>query len=369
MLFRSGGSGTGSGGGNADENITVQKGLENAGFTVNEDLTKFYAELEFERINAGPLTGFQPDLHLYEAGIDQYPAELLEGAKAFSDTAVVFIARPGGEASDLVTNMGTLDGDEGRHMLEITSKEEDLLAMAKENFEHVVVLINAANTMELGFADEEGVDAVLWIGDPGKTGFESVGKVLSGEINPSGAVVDTFAYDATSAPSFANFGDFRYSDSEDAFYVEYAEGIYVGYRYYETRYVDNETGECDEAAYREAVQYPFGYGLSYTEFSQEIKSFKTDAEKVSMEVEVTNTGDTAGKDIVQVYYTAPYEEGRVEKSHVVLGAFDKTELLEAGGAQTITLEIPIEEMASHLQIWQDWIMRMKNGMNFWNSCQ
>ena len=144
---------------------------------------------------------------------------------------------------------------------------------------------------------------------------------------------------------------------------------YVGYRYYETRYVDNETGECDEAAYREAVQYPFGYGLSYTEFSQEIKSFKTDAEKVSMEVEVTNTGDTAGKDIVQVYYTAPYEEGRVEKSHVVLGAFDKTELLEAGGAQTITLEIPIEEMASHLQIWQDWIMRMKNGMNFWNSCQ
>lgn len=339
--------GSGSGGGNAADNITVQKGLENAGFTVNDELTDFYESLDYERVNAGPLTGFQPDLHLYEADREQYTDKMLENARTFSDTAVVVIARPGGEASDLVTDMETLDGDEGRHILEITSKEENLLKMVKENFDNVIVLVNAANAMELGFLEDEGVDAALWIGNPGKTGFESVARVLNGEINPSGALVDTFAYDAMSAPSFANFGDFRYSDGEDAYYVDYAEGIYVGYRYYETRYVDNNTGKCDEETYHKAVQYPFGYGLSYTEFEQKITDFKADDKNISMEVEVTNVGDVEGKDIVQVYYTAPYTEGGIEKSHVVLAAFDKTELLEAGETEKVTLEIPIEEMASY----------------------
>lgn len=336
--------GTGSGGGNADDNITFQAGLESEGIRVNQELTEFYNGLDYERVNAGPLTGFQPDLHLYEADLEEYPKELLDSAKAFSDTAILMITRPGGEALDLAADMGELDGDDGRHMLEITSKEEALLAMLKEDYEHVIVVVNAANTMELGFLEDDGVDAAIWIGNPGKTGFESVAKVLSGEVNPSGALVDTFAYDATSAPSFANFGDFRYENAEDACYVEYAEGIYVGYRYYETRYVDNETGKCDEGLYRDAVQYPFGYGLSYTEFEQRISSFESDDEKITLEIEVENTGDMPGKKIVQIYYTPPYENGGIEKSHVVLAAFAKTELLGIGETQKLRLEIPIEEM-------------------------
>ena len=340
-------AGTGSGGGNSDDNITVQQGLEDAGFTVNDELTQFYEDLDFERKNAGPLTGFQPDLHLYEAELTDYPDELLADAASFSDTAVVVISRPGGEASDLETDMSELDGDEGRNMLELTSQEEDLFQMVTDTYENVIVLINAANAMELGFLEDDGIDAALWIGDPGRTGFEAVGQILSGEVNPSGALVDTYPYDATSAPSYANFGDFTYSNSENVHYVEYAEGIYVGYRYYETRYVDNETGVCNEEAYRDAVQYPFGFGLSYTDFSQMITSFDVDDQNVTVQVEVENTGDTAGKDIVQIYCTPPYEAGGIEKSHVVLAGFDKTELLDPGEKQTMTIEIPIEELASY----------------------
>lgn len=340
-------AGTGSGSGNNAENVTPSQGLENAGFTVNGELTTFYEDLEFERKNAGPLTGFQADMHLYEAEVSDYSEELIQNAVAFSDIALVVISRPGGEASDLLTDMAAADGDEGRHMLELTRKEEDLLAMLKENFEHVVILVNAANPMELGFLEEEGIDAALWIGDPGKTGFESVGRVLCGDVNPSGALVDTYAYDATSSPAYANCGNFEYSNGDGVYYVEYAEGIYVGYRYYETRYVDNETGLCDEEAYRAAVQFPFGYGLSYTEFSQSITDFEADGATVKLDVTVTNTGDVAGKDIVQVYYTAPYTVGGIEKSFVVLGAYGKTGELAPGESETVSLEMAVEDMASY----------------------
>lgn len=340
-------AGTGSGGGNEKDNINLQQGLRNAGLTVNDELTEFYGGLDFERVNAGPLTGFQPDLHVYEADITDYSDTLLDNAVAFSDTAIVMISRSGGEASDIVTDMAELDGDEGRHMLELTSKEESMLEMVKDRFENVVVLVNAANPMELGFTEDGGVDAVLWIGDPGATGFESVGKILTGEINPSGALSDTYAYDATSAPSYENFGAFSYSNSKKDKYVEYAEGIYVGYRYYETRYIDNATGECDEAAYRSAVQFPFGYGLSYTTFEQSISSFGVTDDTVTVDIDVTNTGDVAGKDIVQIYLTAPYYAGGIEKSHVELVGFDKTEELAPGASETIHIEMKIEDFASY----------------------
>lgn len=346
--------GNGSGASNATANVTLQQGLENAGLGVNGELTKFYTDLGFARQESGPLNDFAPDYRVYEADAALYTEELLANAKAFSDTAIVMITRVGGEGSDLAPEMGDWEGDKGRHFLELTSKEESMLEIVKENFETVVVLVNSSNAMELAFLEQEDIDAALWIGGPGQTGMNAVGQVLVGDINPSGALVDTYAYDATSSPAYQNFGDFEYSNAtfgpENNWfrkYVDYQEGIYVGYRYYETRFVDNATGECDEEAYGKMVQYPFGYGLSYTTFEQETTGFKANEDKIEVEVKVTNTGDVAGKEIVQVYHTAPYTEGGIEKSHVVLSAFGKTNVLEPGKSETLTLEIPIEEMASY----------------------
>lgn len=346
--------GNGSGASNATANVTLQQGLENAGLGVNGELTKFYTDLGFARQESGPLNDFAPDYRVYEADAALYTEELLANAKAFSDTAIVMITRVGGEGSDLAPEMGDWEGDKGRHFLELTSKEESMLEIVKENFETVVVLVNSSNAMELAFLEQEDIDAALWIGGPGQTGMNAVGQVLVGDINPSGALVDTYAYDATSSPAYQNFGDFEYSNAtfgpENNWfrkYVDYQEGIYVGYRYYETRFVDNATGECDEEAYGKMVQYPFGYGLSYTTFDQETTGFKANEDKIEVEVKVTNTGDVAGKEIVQVYHTAPYTEGGIEKSHVVLSAFGKTNVLEPGKSETLTLEIPIEEMASY----------------------
>lgn len=352
--------GNGSGSSNGAKNVNLQDGLKQAGFTVNDDLTKFYTDLGFARQESGPMNGFAPDYRVYEADPSLYTDELINNAKAFSDVALVMISRVGGEGSDLALDMGAWEGDAGRHFLQLTSKEEAMLKLVKENFGTVVVLVNSSNAMELGFLEDEGIDAALWIGGPGRTGMVSVGKVLAGEINPSGALVDTYAYDAKSAPSFYNFGEFKYTNADfetkgwdgKAYtdwrrFVEYQEGIYVGYRYYETRFVDNATGECDEDAYNKVVQYPFGYGLSYTTFDQEITNFKTSDDKIEVEVKVTNTGDVVGKDIVQIYNTAPYTEGGIEKAHVVLTAFGKTQDIEPGKSQTMTLEIPVEEMASY----------------------
>lgn len=353
--------GTGSGGGDASTNVTLQDGLTAAGFSVNSELTDFYKGLGLERGESGPLNGFAPDFNLYEADITQYTDELINNAKAFSDTALIILSRTGGEGSDLATDMGVWDGDSSRHMLELSAKEEAMISLVKTNFEHVVVLINASNAMELGFLEDEGIDGAVWIGGPGETGMTSVGNVLAGKVNPSGALIDTYAYDATSAPAFANAGNFEYSNTKyegsnwsdgstfEAYehYLDYQEGIYVGYRFYETRYVDNTTGQCDEAAYKQAVQYPFGYGLSYTTFEQKITDFKSDEKNIEIEVEVTNTGTAAGKDVVQIYHTPPYTTGGIEKSHVVLSAFGKTGSLEPGKSEKVKLQIPVEEMASY----------------------
>lgn len=231
----------------------------------------------------------------------------------------------------------------------------------KKNFDKVVVLVNSSNAMELGFLEDEGVDAALWIGGPGSTGLDGVARILSGEVNPSGRLVDTYAYDMASAPTYWNTGDFTYTNItyENApwgskelqtfnyKFVDYQEGIYVGYRYYETRFVDNATGQMDEAAYHKAVQYPFGYGLSYTNFKQEITGMKEDGDEIEVTVKVTNTGDVAGKDVAQVYYTAPYTAGGIEKSHVVLAGFDKTEVLEPGKSEELAIRFDRDDLASY----------------------
>ena len=360
--------GSGSGSGDESNNVTMAQGLTNAGFEVNQELVDFYDDHFVERTGVG-YTGNNFDIN--EPPVSEYSDQLLANAKAFSDVALVVISRLGGEGADLpldmtpsesevgssgaATSVGVKGGDAGKHYLELQQVEIDMLNMVKENFGTVVVLVNSANAMELGFLEEDDVDAALWLGCLGSTGCNALGQILSGEVNPSGRTTSTFAYAVESAPSYYSFGDYDYSNvtytntspisantEPDAYhYVDYVEGIYVGYRYYETAAAD---GFID---YDETVQYPFGYGLSYTTFTQEIADFRDDGTTVAMDVTVTNTGDAAGKDVVQVYYTAPYTPGGIEKSHVVLSGFGKTGILQPGESETVTISFTYEDMASY----------------------
>lgn len=349
--------GTGSGSGDAAKNVTLYKGLENAGLKVNPELVKFYQKKAKSSKNMGKVG---TDWNLYELPQSKYDDKLIADAKSYSDTALVVLTRKGGEGFDLLTDMATYKGSAaGRSYLQLTPNEEDLLAMAKANFKKVVVVLNSPNTMELGFLNDPKIAAAIWVGTPGSTGCNAIGKVLTGAVNPSGRTVDTFAYDLKSAPSYYNFGAHDYSNvrqgnnalfagtgdasagRESVHWVDYAEGIYVGYRYYETAAAD---GYID---YSKTVQYPFGYGLSYTSFDEKIKDFADDGANVAMTVSVTNTGKVSGKDVVEGYYSAPYTKGGIEKSSVVLGGFAKTRLLAPGETQDVKISWTHEDMASY----------------------
>lgn len=342
--------GSGSGASDESNNVTLQQGLKEAGIEVNEELTKFYEGHlpKKEDTNIFNLQG--GDYNIHEPAVSEYGTDLLENAKAFSDTALIVISRSGGEGGDLPFDMAEYTGgDAGKHYLELQDVEKAMVDLVKENFEKVVVVINSSNAMELGFLEDEKIDGAIWVGGPGSTGCVAIGEVLAGTVNPSGRLADIYAYDVTSSPAYYNAGNFYYTNAGKKTtnkYLEYAEGIYVGYRYYETRFVDNETGKCDEEKYAEAVQYPFGYGLSYTSFEKEVLSNTVENGVVTVQVKVTNTGKTAGKEVVQLYYTAPYTVGGIEKSHVVLAAFDKTDILEEGASEELTLTFNVEDMAS-----------------------
>ena len=343
--------GAGSGASDETDNVTLQEGLKQAGFDVNEDLTKFYEDHKTKKKGQNVFNLKGGDYNINESAISEYSDKLISDAKKFSDTAVVVFSRNGGEGGDLPMDMASYTGgDAGKHYLELQSCEQEMLSMVEKNFKHVIVLVNSSNAMELGFLEDKNVDAALWIGGPGSTGCVAVGEVLCGAVNPSGRLVDTYAYDLTTAPAYYNAGNFTYtSNGEDTseHYVEYAEGIYVGYRYYETRYVDNETGKCDEDAYNKVVQYPFGYGLSYTTFEQKVTHHEVKDGKINIEIEVKNTGKVAGKDVAQVYVTAPYENGGVEKSFVELEGFAKTGMLEPGKTEKVTVSFDVEDMAAY----------------------
>ncbi|EUJ29136.1 beta-glucosidase [Listeria floridensis FSL S10-1187] len=348
--------GSGSGGGKEFDNITLQQGLKNAGFKPNPKLTKFYDKryVPREKVNIHKLVG--GDFNSHEPKTSEYSSELLKSARDYSDTALVVFSRNSGEGADIATDMeGYAGGTKGKHYLELTKNEEAMLEMVKTNFKKVVILVNSSYPMELGFLKDDKIQAALWIGNPGSTGFDAVGSVLNGETNPSGRLVDTYAYDATSAPSYYNIGEFPYKnstfkDGDNTWhykYIDYAEGIYVGYRYYETRYVDNKTGKVNEAAYQKSVQYPFGYGLSYSRFSQKIVDYKADNKTITLKAAVKNEGTMAGKEVAQVYFTPPYSPGGIEKPHVVLADFGKTKLLKPGETEILTLKINVEDMASY----------------------
>lgn len=345
----------GSGSGTADTRTAtnIRQGIEGAGFTVNDTV---YAQLaDFAEANPASEGGRtnivmdKPEESNYNIGempVADYSQASLDSFATFSDAAVIVIGRGGGEGGDLATNMEAWDenAEPGQHQLELNKDEKDLLALAKENFDDVIVVVNASTSMELGILEDDvDVDGVLLAGSPGNSGFSALGRILSGEVNPSGKTVDIFSADFTADPTFVNFGDFAYSNIDGGYFVDYEEGIYSGYRYYETA---AEEGFLD---YDQAVVYPFGYGLSYTTFDwalagQELGGVDGD---ITIEVEVTNTGDVAGKEVVQVYYTAPYTDGGIEKSHVVLADFAKTGMLEPGASDTVTLSFAVEDMASY----------------------
>lgn len=358
----------GSGSGSVDTNsaVNARQGLENAGFTVNDAV---YGAIEAYAAEnpRGFIEMDRPDISTYFIGempVDGYEAQSSSFAE-YSDAAVVYIGRPGGEGGDLTRDMSDWDdnAEPGQHQLELNKDEKDLIELAKASFDTVVVVVNSSTTIEMGdLQADAGVDAILLAGSPGATGLNAVGTILSGEVNPSGRTADLWAADFTADPTYPNFGGFLYDNlsvsypvsavetatsnatvTDEAPFVNYAEGIYFGYRYYETAAAE---GFLD---YDEAVVYPFGYGLSYTDFAWSVTD--TQAGEVdgtiAVTVDVTNTGTVAGKDVVELYYTAPYTPGGIEKSEVVLGDFAKTGVIEPGASESVTLELPVEDMASY----------------------
>ena len=369
--------GTGSGALNdAYHTVTLLEGLANAGFTLNTELSDFYTAYRADRPSIAMGT---QDWTLPEPPASTYTDEMMANAKAFSDTALVVISRSGGEGADLPTDMAAVidgswqdgttsyagsytnnsteyaDFEQGQHYLELSKTERDMLDLVCSNFENVVVVYNGANTMELGFADEyTQIKSVLWCPGTGQSGFNALGSILAGTVNPSGKTADTFVYDLTATPTWNNFRAFSYTNADEfaaagfmiksttPHFINHNESIYVGYRFYETAAAE---GVID---YATTVQYPFGYGLSYTSFSQTLSDLTVDGEgNISLDVTVTNTGSVAGKDVVEVYYNPPYTNGGIEKSTANLIAFDKTEMLEPGASETITITFKAEDMASY----------------------
>ncbi|MDR0848643.1 MAG: glycoside hydrolase family 3 C-terminal domain-containing protein [Propionibacteriaceae bacterium] len=349
----------GSGSGSSDEskNVTLNAALAQAGLSVNTELSDFYAGKNGERAQGSVLNMLGGDYSIPEIAPADIDSGVLDRAKTYSDTALLVISRNGGEGADMPLDMaGYAGGKAGTHYLQLTDDESALVAYVSENFGNVVVLVNSSSPMNLGFLDDSGVKAALWIGGPGSTGLNAVADALVGKVNPSGRLADIYPYDVTSSPAFFNTGSFSYLNSEHEAggitalfgagastynFNNYAEGIYIGYRYYETAAAD---GFID---YGKTVQFPFGYGLSYTTFEQTMGDVKASGGQLSVDVTVTNRGNVAGKDVVQVYNGAPYTKGGIEKASVVLLAFDKTDVLQPGQSQTLSLTFAVEDLGSY----------------------
>ena len=362
-------------------------GLHDAGIETNEELSKFYTDYKADRPSVGMVS---QDWTLPEPNVSLYTDEMMENAKAFSDTAMVVITRVGGEGADLPTDMASVvdgswirrtamaygsergtayyagtyddslnegnDWDAGDHFLQLSNREEELLDLVTSNFDNVILVYNGANAFEMGFLkDYPQIKSVLLCPGTGQSGFEGFGKVVSGEVNPSGRTVDTYVSNMKNSPWWNNFGDFKYTNADDlasdasffdpagttASFVNYVEGIYVGYKFYETA--------ADEGLinYDDEVVFPFGYGLSYTNFKQEMSSITNDGSNLNFTVTVTNTGSVAGKDVVEIYSNPPYTNGGIEKATANLIDFAKTNELAPGESQTIEFSIPVEDLASY----------------------
>lgn len=350
--------GTGSANVDSSKAHNLRQAMEQAGFGVNRTLWDWYLTGEgAQYVRDGG--GFTSGAKVGEAPWSAYTDDVLSSIETYGDAAVVTLSRVGGEGVDLTF--------QEYNYLALDENEKSMLAGLKElkdagKISKIIVLLNTSNPLQVDFLKENeyGVDAVLWTGGVGLTGIDAVADILAGKVNPSGSLVDTYCYDNYSSPAMQNFvpvtyeGDLtRIPDVADT-YMIYQEGIYVGYKYYETRYEDYvmNTGNAGEYAYSDDVAFPFGYGLSYTTFSYSnmntVYNAATDEFEVS--VTVTNTGDKAGKETVQVYLNNPYtdydRENGVEKAAVAIVGFEKTDILQPGESQTLTVKVDRREFAS-----------------------
>ncbi len=366
--------GTGSADIDTSKAPTLKEALEADGLEVNPTLWDFYLTGEGSKFPRNPskdtdATGIsvRSDYHVNEVPMEVYTDDVKASFASYGDAAIITITRLAGEMYDV-----PIDGfTDGTDALQLTEQEKDLLKMARENFDKVIVLINSTNAMQCDFLtdDSYGVDAALWIGYTGTWGLNAVADILTGEVNPSGHLVDTYCNDNSTAPSLVNFYGKLYANATEEnsadwydfmldgnkYYNAYQEGIYVGYRYYETRYEDVVLGQgnAGDYDYNANVAYPFGYGLSYTTFdwSNFKSSYDAATDSFNVSVDVKNTGNMAGKEVVQVYFQSPYtdydKQNKVEKAAVELCGFGKTEILEPGATETVTVNVPRSELAAY----------------------
>lgn len=391
--------GSGSGDAAKANSKTIYDSLTAAGLTHNPTMKSFY---DGDSSGSGRPSNELMGRTVFGLGIGENPngyANVRSSYPNYNDAAIVVISRVGGEGFDLprtqkrsASSNEAVDGARSAtdHYLQLDTNETDMIKEACANFDKVVIVLNTAQAMEVGFLDEESgynalkgydidaskIDACIWMGLPGTTGVMAVGKVLTGAVNPSGHTTDTWAVDFRNDPSYKNFGSNnvlhgnRYligTERQDAYYTEYEEGIYVGYKYYETRCASyngavTALGEQayanGEAWYDANVLYPFGYGMSYSDFEWRVVNVsKPDGSTVTADDEITvtvavkNKGTLPGKDVVQLYYTPPYNPENkptaIEKSAVVLGGFAKTELIPAGEEREVTITLAVRDMKSY----------------------
>jgi len=364
LVEAGGGSGAGGLGNNGIKPSTVKSSLEDAGFSVNEKTVALYEKYK--------TLGYTSEIP-----ISSFTSAVVSSYGGYGDAAVITIGRVGAENIDCATNNVAGHANPDEHYLQLDDNERALVKHVKQYFDKVIVLINSANIMQIPdlaekkTSDNLGVDAIIWVGTTGNNAIDAVGGILNGSVNPSGHTTDLWSKDFTLDPTFTNFGsNSQNKDADgnrmDAFYydsngaitqyaeVQYREDIYAGYRYYETvAYEKNAAGQDGEQWYNSRVLYPFGFGLSYTTFDWTLTDTPEKAlvsapnETVTVKVNVTNTGSVAGKDVVQLYYSAPYTKGGIEKSSVNFAAFAKTKLLAPGESETLTLQFVAQDMASY----------------------
>lgn len=360
--------GTGSGSMSKQyKTVSLLDSMKQAGLKTNTELSKLYTDYRKDRPEVGM---FAQDWTLPEVPAKQYSDKLVSDAKDFSDEAVVVLTRVGGEGADLPTDMKAKgityknnskdydDFQKGESFLQLSKTERDMIDLVTSNFKKVTLVYNGANTFQFDFLnDYPQIQSVVWCPPAGQTGFSALGEVLAGETNPSGKTSDTFLKDLTKSVSYNNFGKFEYTNMADKAakykgftgddvtaipgFVNYSEGIYVGYKFYETA---SDEGLIN---YDDTVAFPFGYGLSYTSFDQKLDSVKYKGGKVTVTATVTNTGDKAGKDVVEVYYNPPYTDGGIEKASKNLAGFEKTKELQPGESQKVTVKFDDDDMASY----------------------
>ena len=358
--------GSGSGGFDTGNNVDLYASLEDAGFDTNSALKSFYESTQSgsgRSANSSDLdSGSNQRIAVGETPQSKYTDAVKNSYESYADAALVVITRIGGEGFDLPRYQGTTEGavSADSHYLELDQNERDMLsAVCNAGFKHVIVVFNVPSSFEATFLTDPEyadfaykIDAAIWIGFTGSNGITALGEVLNGDVNPSGRLVDTWAADFTKNPTFENFGTGSTDTSTDQYdmgmyySVDYEEGIYVGYRYYETR------GLTDgEQWYQENVVYPFGYGLSYTTFEWEVGEASDDVVEmdnvITIPVTVKNTGSAAGKEVVQLYASAPYTDGGIEKAHKVLVGYAKTQLLEPGESETVEVSFDPYNVASY----------------------